>query len=107
MSSLFANKSLDFVDSLGLPRPVSLGHGVFACVATITPTIALDILTSRHIPNNRNQKAGGIAQYASDMASGRWTLTHQDIADMVLDAPTALAVARLEGYAARVKKGTP
>lgn len=79
MHDRIAAKVSDFARKLGLPEPVHVGHGVFACVATITPDIALTIVTGYHIDNNRHKKHNAIASYALDIVNGDWALTHQGI----------------------------
>lgn len=65
---------------LGFPKPISIGHGLYACVATISPEAAYEILENRHIANNRSLRSKIAKQYSSDMGVGLWSLTHQPIA---------------------------
>jgi hypothetical protein len=66
--------------SLGFPKPVSIGNGLYACVATISPKAAREILDNHHIANNRNMRSSLVKVYGEDMAVGYWSLTHQPVA---------------------------
>lgn len=54
-------------------------HSMRFRVIRVTPEMAQELLKNNH-PNNRRPKWGKIQQYANDMASGLWKLTHQGIA---------------------------
>lgn len=61
-----------------LERPVDT-HQLQATVETITPELASEYLKATR-EGNRHVRALRAARYASEMAAGRWLLTHQGVA---------------------------
>ena len=64
---------------LGLPPVVHAGHGIYVCVAEITPQMCAKWLNG-HNSKNRNEILSHARVIASDMGNGDFHLTHQGLA---------------------------